>query len=153
MTFYGVCLHLTIKSKSFNPSIHRQWAVIKRYIKRLLIDISFTAWCTYHFKMGVFFVDVHSKTVFSSFIGCILIRLYWLEDMMHKNPFKDVCFLYQYVSKLELNNQGVALHLFRASKYIGKIRLSNSIQTFCINMNSVIVMSCSTKYYYSRKMA
>ena len=101
--------------------------------------------------MGVFFVDVHSKTVFSSFIGCILIRLYWLEDMMHKNPFKDVCFLYQYVSKLELNNQGVALHLFRASKYIGKIRLSNSIQTFFTNMSSVIVMSCLSKYYLLKK--
>ena len=60
-------------------------------------------------------------------------------------------FLYQHVSKYELDNQGVALHLFRASKYIGKIQLSNSIQSFCIDMSSVIVMSCSTKYYLLKK--
>ena len=41
-----------------------------------------------------------------------------------------MCFPYQYLSTHELNNQGVALHLFRTSKYIGKIRLSNSIHTF-----------------------
>ena len=63
-----------------------------------------------------------------------------------------MCFLYQYVSKHELDNQGVALHLFRASKYIGKIRLSNSIQTFFFtNMSSVIVMSCLSKYYLLMK--
>ena len=62
-----------------------------------------------------------------------------------------MCFLYQYVLKHELDNQGVVLHLFRASKYIGKIRLSNSIQTFFTNMSSVIVMSCLSIYYLLKK--
>ena len=54
-----------------------------------------------------------------------------------------MCVPYQYVSKYELDNQGVVLHLFRASKYIVQIRLSNSIQTLFKNMRSVIVISWS----------
>ena len=103
------------------------------------------------FQNGCFLRRCSFKDGFQFIYRMYINPLILVERYDAQNPFKDVCFLYQYVSKHELDNQGVALHLFRASKYIGKIRLSNSIQTFCINMNSVIVMSCSTKYYTQEK--